>query len=523
MKNRSRIDTLLLVILSTGLITLWGCSEDFFNRTAGDRITPDQHYKSTNDFVISTDGAISSLQEAMPRLIMVDGLRSDAMDVTSYAGADLRNINHHVFSPGNPYTDPSDLYKVIININEVLAHIDEIQKNEVLFDEYVTFYATGELIAMRSWAYLTLVRLYNRASYIGDNMTSLPENLEQNVLSKEDMIDTLINQVIPYIFDATVGTERVELKLGYYVNSKAILGELYLEKGEYALAAEYLKLACESYLNSTARFKVDKSYQNEGWVSIFLNAESNFIENISVIPFSSVEDQNNPLASWMGYGQQYLVKPSGVLVDSFMTQEPAAGPLGDPYRGFGISFYLDSAAMELSLPDYTFITKYAMDQNDPFGSDIVISRAADLHLMLAEAYNRMGDEDSEKYALMFLNKGVNNESPKPPQFSQWRNNIGIRGRAYLKPKEVPEALTGDARTRYIEDLIIAEKALEMAFEGKRWFDLVRVAERRGDPAFLADKVAAKFEGTPMYDQIHGKLMDPANWYLPSDYLNTAQE
>jgi hypothetical protein len=68
----------------------------------------------------------------------------------------------------------------------------------------------------------------------------------------------------------------------------------------------------------------------------------------------------------------------------------------------------------------------------------------------------------------------------------------------------------------IEDLIIAERSLELAYEGKRWFDLVRVAERRGDPAFLADKVAAKFEGTPDYNTIHAKLMNPDNWYLTTD-------
>jgi starch-binding outer membrane protein, SusD/RagB family len=69
-------------------------------------------------------------------------------------------------------------------------------------------------------------------------------------------------------------------------------------------------------------------------------------------------------------------------------------------------------------------------------------------------------------------------------------------------------LDADSITNLIEDYIIAERALELAFEGKRWFDLVRVAERRNDPAYLADKVAAKFAGTSQYEAIRNKLMNP---------------
>jgi hypothetical protein len=40
---------------------------------------------------------------------------------------------------------------------------------------------------------------------------------------------------------------------------------------------------------------------------------------------------------------------------------------------------------------HSFITKYALDINDPWSTDIIISRAADIHLMLAEALNRTGN------------------------------------------------------------------------------------------------------------------------------------
>jgi hypothetical protein len=58
--------------------------------------------------------------------------------------------------------------------------------------------------------------------------------------------------------------------------------------------------------------------------------------------------------------------------------------------------------------------------------------------------------------------------------------------------------------------------LENGFEGTRWADLMRVALRRNDPAFLADKVYAKLlkDGTPNAAAVRAKLMNKANWYLP---------
>lgn len=512
MKKSARINPYLLVIAGIFLITCMGCSEDFFDRKAGDRISPDKHYKTSIDAEISAAGAIITLQEAMPKLVVLNGLRSDLMDVTANASADLREINRQMISTGNPYTDPDDLYKVIININEVLANIDRVAENDREFDEYILYYTRGALISMRAWSYLTLVRMYNQAAYIEDNLTSLPEDMQQTILTKEVMIDTLINQLIPYVFDASVGTERQELKMPLYVNTKALLGELYLEKNDYANAATYLKLACESYLNQTSLLKVDNTFSDEAWSTIFLNAETAEVENLSVIPFSSTEKQYNPLAGWFGYDYQYLVKPSSVLVDAYMTQETSSGGEGDEYRGLGITFAVDSAAIPSG--DYTFFTKYEIDQSDPFSSDIVISRAGDIHLLLAEALNRMGDEESQEFATILMNRGFNNENPKPAPFARWARNQGIRGRVSLSEREVPEELTGMDRTLYVENLILEERALELAAEGKRWFDLIRVAERRNDPAYLADKVAAKFEGTSMYNEVHGRLMDPANWYLP---------
>jgi tetratricopeptide (TPR) repeat protein len=518
MENRSRITPYLLAICSAILVFSFGCKDEFFKETAGDRITPDQHYKSMVDANVSLQGAIVTLQDAMPKLIMLDGLRSDMMEVTPNADSYLQELNYQMISSGNPVANPSDLYKVIVNINEVLANIDAIAEKDKNYDALTAYTYKGALIGMRAWTYFTLARLYNKVAYIDNNLTSLPENLSQKILTKEAIIDTLINQLETYFKSEYTTIKYTELRTPHYVNNKALLGELYLEVGRYADAAVYLKLACESYGNTAAMLKVDKSYQNAAWSTIFLNADGAQNENISVIPFSRAEAQYNPISKWVGHNYEYLVRPSTILVDSFMAQKPAAaGVPGDLWRGKGITFDADTLERinDSTFITEAFITKYAMDKEDPFSSDIIISRAADIHLLLAEAYNRMGDATSQKYALMLLNQGVNKENPKPAPFAKWSGNLGVRGRAYLKSREVPKnMISPDSITTLIEDFIIDERALELAFEGKRWTDLVRIAERRNDPAYLADKVAAKFAGTSYYDAVRNKLMNPANWYLP---------
>jgi len=64
----------------------------------------------------------------------------------------------------------------------------------------------------------------------------------------------------------------------------------------------------------------------------------------------------------------------------------------------------------------------------------------------------------------------------------------------------------------VEDLIVEELALETCFEGQRFYDLVRVASRRNDPAYLADRVARR-DGS-VNESLRSLLSDSKNWYLP---------
>ena len=65
----------------------------------------------------------------------------------------------------------------------------------------------------------------------------------------------------------------------------------------------------------------------------------------------------------------------------------------------------------------------------------------------------------------------------------------------------------------VEDLIIDEMGLELAFEGTRFSDLCRVAMRRGNPDFLARRVAKRHTGE-VDESLRSRLMNTANWFLP---------
>ena len=76
---------------------------------------------------------------------------------------------------------------------------------------------------------------------------------------------------------------------------------------------------------------------------------------------------------------------------------------------------------------------------------------------------------------------------------------------------------------YIADLVIDELALEFAWEGTRFGDLIRFAKAMGDNDVLAMRVAGRaYKNDVTYrngefqkdDEIYDKMSNEANWYLP---------
>ncbi len=460
--------------------------ENFLDEVPGDKITTDQHYKTSIDAFTSTVGAYSLLQEVIPNLVIMNDLRSDLMTVTENFDVDLRNINRHNIDIDNKYNDPSGYYRIILNANEVLNNLEKIQTYDREFDSLSLALMTLDMVSLRSWAYFTIVRLYGEAAYIPQSMNSYDENYQFEYYTKDRMIDTLISHLDTlYTYQDLLVNDLGSI----LIYERALRGELYLEKGDYPNAILHLMNAIGD-ADIKTRFKMTE-FEDEDWQNIFVRAMAQTSEVMSVVPYAYEDNQENPLSDLFFADRKYLVKPSGYIVNLFDSQTTQKDATGDTYRGKGISY--DSIGNQL------VVSKYNMDPNEFSGADIIIYRAADIHLLLAEALNQMGDYEA---ALSIINDGYHT----PPG---WRRVNGIRNRVLLKLKEMPASDIQNS----IEDIIMEERAMELAFEGKRWFDLVRVANRRGE-SYLAGKVSAKYDDASVASAVYNKLMDKNNWYLP---------
>jgi starch-binding outer membrane protein, SusD/RagB family len=281
---------------------------------------------------------------------------------------------------------------------------------------------------------------------------------------------------------------------------------------------------------------------SQGWRSMFARSQDNLWMQqwLWVLPFNSNFAPENPFVSlFSNSGGNYLLKPSKEAMDKWNNQTQQNGFAYDARGNFTWRTINGQPVIVKYLYNYLDATSLipinALQKNGQW----FLNRMSNVHLHYAEAANRDG---KRKIAAAFLNQGLSTTfDPTPgvtgrdvtnimntlsesypynfdarngetPRYrSDWYRNAGIRGCARLNPA----AFVGDS-TLAIESAILNESALELAYEGQRWSDLVRIATRRNDPSILANAVFNKLskDGNPAAAATRTKLLDPKNWYLP---------
>ncbi|MBN2214518.1 MAG: RagB/SusD family nutrient uptake outer membrane protein [Bacteroidales bacterium] len=566
--------TMMIKAIFTALIAVFVIScDDYLDVNPEEVIIPEQHFKDKDDADAAINGIYGELMGLAPHYIILNELRADLMDITNNADYFLRQVNLHEVTADNPYTDPQPFFRLINECNDILRNFYIMsQEKRLSSDDYNQRYS--DIATLRSWLFYQLVIHYGSIPYITDPIDDVDDlaslyDETYPVLDLSEMIDTLLvlMEALPYkkIYN---DENLVQSVAGYYtrfifIDKEIFLGDLNLWKNNYTTAASYYKTAMErdNDMNEFDSYKVPYSgdpytldkYNSGYYRYYYWNIDS----AINHWPWMFMEDQTSDFFNewyWVIFyhydyepvnpfirlfsltAGNYYFKPSASIMENWNAQIQRNGFKGD-FRGNTGSYTMINGQPEIT----KFIMNYNM--NEPFQKEgkWFLYRAGGVHLRYCEAANRDG---KHKVAYSLINNGIETNYgqegatdltyleqtllPYPYDFDArkaesgqipvgarglWHRNAGIRGRVYLENLEVP---VGEDSLMVLEDHIIDEAGRELAFEGHRWEDLVRIAMRRGKPEFLADRIYLKLQkgGYAEAEAVRTKLLDPQNWFLP---------
>ena len=573
-----------IALAAIAMASLGSCSK-ILDVKPEDELDESDMYRTVYDADAAVVGIYGKFVGLAERYVLLNELRADMLDCTVNADENLRQLSTHAVTEGNPYANPRPFYEVIINCNDVLKHFRIMRDQNKLKDaEFQQRYA--DVAFLRSFLYLQLGIHYGEVPYVTsplENINDVNDASKFPKLSFNTLLDSLISFTtsVTYKDEYPTGTNLNVTVDGYptnkwFINKKALLGDLQLWKGNYVEAAKWYRQVMEtgtvgtvngSYysmykLGWDSNGDIDHyiSYSRAGdastlvttsqWRIMFeqtMSAEGFRREWVWAIPFDASFQPENPFVKLFSpIGGSYLVQPSQQAIDMWNNeqQRPAQGTPGIPYDARGqLSWKLINGQPVVMKYLYNYISN---STNLPINilekdSKWFLYRQTHLHLRFAEAANRVG---RSRLAFGLFSSGIAGAYPAPtsnvtnyqntlsdpePAFqfdarnsgstgvpyyrADWYRNIGIRARANV----VDYAVNTADSVGSIETGLINESGLEDGFEGTRWADLLRVAIRRNDPSFIADKVYNKLIKSGISSasagQAKAKLMRK-DWYLP---------
>lgn len=540
-----------LLAAATLILSLTGCSD--LMDMGSDRVVYEENHQlnNPNDSIYSVIGVLAKMQHIADPCLLFGELRGDLMTVdTQNASTDLQQIAEFNATSANSYANKRRFYEVINNCNYIIARMDTsvvVDIRRVMVPEY------AQVKTLRAWTYLQLALIYGKVNYFTQPLIDAEDvDVTQNTVSLDQLTQLLIADLKPLAetraldYGAVDGWNSSE----FFIPTKMLLGDLYLYNNQYAEAAQaYYDLIRQRHI------MVSASYSNT-WGNVtrtalnanHLTAYRNDVVSRLVFDHSLRSDHSQLLK--LTYSDKPCLLPTqdfvtemaqrshfhtdGIIITRYFYGDLRGCPeysngktLPDAYGNVAV----DGAARRMLITKfYNNLDGSETDalENRPLSS-LAIVRPSTLYLRYAEAINRLGKPTVAFAVLKYgLNRTTLTDTLKVDSnevkdnlpymdFSDaaFSGNVGTAARGlglgvqfdrnqYIIP-------SGVDTTDFVERAILQEMAAETCFEGNRFFDLLCISRHReGHPAFMAEKVAAKFENA---EAVHSRLLNLDNWFV----------
>jgi len=408
-------------------------------------------------------------------LFLFGEIRADMVVGDNNQSDEQRKVSEGNIYPDNEMCKWEKFYEVINYCNEIIRNAPLVKEKDDTFTDYQLQSYLSEAYFLRSLAYFYLVRIYKDVPYI----TEPTETDDADVYPPKMDGEALLQLLIPDLEEArkyatTDGYQTFAEIKGRATKASvdALLADISLWLFDYEAVISYAER-----IESNIEIELMPSAL---WFEIFYPGNS--LESIFEFQFDDkLNQKNKTYGLTREYGYNY--DPSQKSVEMFA-------------REFAREFNRgEDASISETTPENFIIWKYVgrlpdgdtdrtgLEQNS---CNWVVYRLADVLLMKAEALSQLSRFPE---ALEIIND--------------------IRRRADVTPLSLP-----DSPTEY-EDAILQERALELAFEGKRWFDLVRMG-RRNDFARKSTLIEIIVSNVPSTQKriLATKLTNPLGWYMP---------
>ena len=527
-----------------------GSCSDFLEIEPLNDIVLDKFWNEENDVENIVAGCYSGMQNRIliERMIVWGELRSDHLigGTGVQDNINIQNILKENITANNVYTSWGEFYDIINRCNTVLHYSPLVAERDPNYTETELMATRAEVSAIRDLCYFYLIRTFRDVPYSTQPFLDELQQMAMPATKFDAVLDSLITDLenVKSYAVKTYPVSKTNYQCGRITQDAihAMLAEMYLWKKDYANSVKYADMVIDA---KRQRFQdeIDNAGGNsssykmfEGYPLIYDsyttgNLYGNAYETIfgsgasreSILELIFADDNtrlaNHGLSFLYGNQKTFpgIVKPADFITTD--VSDASYKVFCDKYdtrnyenlykmsaSQYGVAKYVCKSGLVSISSTEINSSAFPSYPEEYCHANWILYRLTDVMLLKAEALVQMVDGDAKTEANDSLLRAA------------YDIVSVINKRSNCATTYMPITYANYSTKSQMENLVFEERARELMFEGKRWYDLVRRSLRDGNTSYLVQQVTRK--GSDNASVVQAKLakMDAIFWPYNLDEL-----